>query len=287
MSTSANWTKAESISTPPRPGLRWTIITIWPLAGAWIRGLCFSPRTATAVSTSSGSSSTSRSRNPWWRIRRMKWLPFQRRTAPPIITSSCRMGGNRLNIGRCGGCEYRLAVGRRDRCSNRPSQGSCYAPAPSNVCVVNEHDGNHLAIYAVDPDKGKGRELAQISVDSPFASSALSPDGSRLAITMEDRIRILTLKPGVTGASEFQDIFAPGRNRFRSVSWSPDAKGLYVACWSIGRTEILYMDFNGRTWSLWEEQGEFGTVVLPSPDGRHLAFHRRSSANNAWMMKRF
>ena len=89
-----------------------------------------------------------------------------------------------------------------------PGELLCSLP-PSNVCVLNEHDGNHLAIYAVDPDKGKGRELAQISVDSPFSSSALSPDGSRLAITMEDRIRILTLKPGVTGASEFRIFSLP------------------------------------------------------------------------------
>ena len=38
-----------------------------------------------------------------------------------------------------------------------PGEIYCSLP-PSNVCVLPEHDGNDMVVYAVDPGKGKGRE---------------------------------------------------------------------------------------------------------------------------------
>jgi len=163
----------------------------------------------------------------------------------------------------------------------------CALP-PSEVCVVAEHQGNDLIVWSLDPEKGKGGELGRTMVGSqPLVRFGLSPEGSRLAVTLPDRIRILALRAAQGGATEFQDILAPGWSGYHWVHWAPDGKGLYVACWPAGRTAIAYMDFEGRMWPLIERPGEFETIVLPSPDGRRLAFSQWSSANNAWMMEKF
>ncbi|MBZ5621553.1 MAG: winged helix-turn-helix domain-containing protein [Acidobacteriia bacterium] len=163
----------------------------------------------------------------------------------------------------------------------------CALP-PSKVCVFTEHRGNDLIVWSLDPEKGKGGELGRtIGGSHPLLRSGLSPDGSRLAVTLPDRIRILSLGPNGTGANKLKDIFAAGWTGFNWVRWAPDGKGLYVACWPTGRTVIGYLDFDGHKWPLIETPGESGTAVFPSPDGRRLAFSRWSSANNAWMMERF
>jgi len=161
----------------------------------------------------------------------------------------------------------------------------CALP-PSHVCVFAEVTARELVVHSFDPLKGKGSEVGRVGTDR-WSRYALSPDGSRLAITLGDRIRIVTLRTGGTGGGPVEDVIAPDWKRLDWLSWAPDGRGLYAtAHWPRGRTVILYMDMQGHAWPLVEEQGEFESAVIPSPDGRRLAFTGLSSANNAWMLER-
>ncbi len=168
-----------------------------------------------------------------------------------------------------------------------PIDIKCSLP-PAGVCVAVEHKGNEVIVWSFDPDKGKVGELARTTVGPRNGGrNGISPDGSRVAVAMPDRIRILTLRANQSGAGEFRDILAPGWSGFHWVSWAPNGKGLYVACWPNGRTVIAYMDFEGHISTLSDQPGQFDTEVYPSPDGKRVAFELQSSANNAWMMERF
>ena len=159
---------------------------------------------------SSGSSSTSRSRNRSWRIRRMKWAALQRRTAPPIITWSCRTGGNRLNTEPLRWMRV-PATGGAPRSGVRRARprGVAIAPCPRRMHVSSPNTtATHLAVYAVDPDQGKGRELARdLSWFSHSGVAALSRDGSRLAIALEDQHPNPYSQTECDGAAEFTGYF--------------------------------------------------------------------------------
>ena len=65
-------------------------------------------------------------------------------------------------------------------------------------------------------------------------------------------------------------------------------KGLYVACWvdRANKNPYIWISMVARG-LCGKSKGSSKLSALPSPDGRHLAFDRRSSANNAWMMEKF
>jgi DNA-binding winged helix-turn-helix (wHTH) protein/Tol biopolymer transport system component len=159
------------------------------------------------------------------------------------------------------------------------------ARLPSHVCVLVEVMPGELVIHSFDPLKGKGSELRRVGIDG-WRRFALSPDGLRMAVALGDHIRIVTLGTGAIGDAA-EDVAVLDWKRLDWLSWAPDGKGFYAtALWPRGRTAILYLDMQGHIWPLFEQQGEFEAAVIPSPDGRRLAFTRLSSANNAWMLER-
>jgi Tol biopolymer transport system component len=158
----------------------------------------------------------------------------------------------------------------------------CALP-PSRGCVLVE-TRNELAVSSIDPEKGRGNVLARASIPGPHIPG-LSPDGSRVAVPLEDRIRILDLPSGKT-----EDISYPDWKTFHtfdSVHWAADGKGLYTTSFRNGKTVILYMDLEGHAWPLFEARGQFQTWASASPDGRRLAFGVRTSTRNAWMIEKF
>jgi len=161
----------------------------------------------------------------------------------------------------------------------------CALP-PSRVCVLLEFTATELVVHSFDAQHGKGSELGRAGIDR-WHYHALSPDGSRLAIALEDRVRIFTLGAGGVGGKPFEDVAAPSWKPLNAISWAPDGSGFYATAFRpAGRTVVLYMDLQGHAWPLSEAPGEFESTVVPSPDGRWLAFTRWISANNAWMLER-
>jgi Tol biopolymer transport system component len=166
---------------------------------------------------------------------------------------------------------------------------------PANVCVMDERssDLKQLIFYALDPLKGKGRELTRIDVDPRVAYYPweLSPDGSRLAMVIpssqEDHVRIFS--PGGTTGEAVHDVIVKGWAGLESLHWSPNGKGWYTSSHRAAGGTLLHVDLKGHASVLRQEgpHGWPGHWGLPSPDGRYLAFPEYTSANNVWMIENF
>ena len=154
------------------------------------------------------------------------------------------------------------------------------ARLPSSLCVLIKPGGEDIAVYSLDPVRGKGQEVLRI----PFGNYGLSPDGSQIASVRfdekEGRIRFFSL-----ATKEWRDIVVKGWGGFRTFDWSPDGKTMFVAASnSKGTTSILDIDTEGNARELLE--GQLGWTI-PSPDGRYLAMTEFVGTSNVWVLEDF
>ena len=156
--------------------------------------------------------------------------------------------------------------------------------APANLCVFDEQQQGHRVFTSVDPVKGRGRELASMDIEPSMTSAwDLSPDGSRIVVNCDGRIRLLSLKSGAT-----TDLAVSGWNSFGEVDWSSDGNALFVSSQTHQDTTLLRVDLRGESRPLWHQKLNFlGTKGIPSPDGRHLAVAGWTTDSNAWMIENF
>jgi Tol biopolymer transport system component/DNA-binding winged helix-turn-helix (wHTH) protein len=165
----------------------------------------------------------------------------------------------------------------------------CALP-PANLCVLGEWSQaqKQLVLTALDPLKGRSRELARIRTQRPsgIVGWALSQDASRIAYSeydeQEGRIRIMSLT-GKTSA----DVVVPNWHSFLAFAWASDGKGLFVSCVRPNASAILYTDLQGRAYPLWEREGSLVSWAVPSPDGRHLAIMGPTWDSNAFVLENF
>jgi len=154
--------------------------------------------------------------------------------------------------------------------------------APANLCVFDEQQQGHHVFTSVDPVKGRGRELASIETEPSMTIPwDLSPDGSQVVMTREGRIRLLSLKSGVTS-----DLAVKGWDSFWEVDWSADGDALFVSSNTPQDTTLLRVDLMGEARVLWHQKVG-GAKGVPSPDGRHLAAAAWTTDSNAWMIENF
>jgi eukaryotic-like serine/threonine-protein kinase len=155
----------------------------------------------------------------------------------------------------------------------------------SNGCVLRETDGEKTFVYyALDPVKGKGRELARTSwLPHVTEDWCVSPDGSAVALTSHDagnpRIRIVPLDEN--SAHHEQDLTVKGYGTLSGISWSADGKGWYVAADNPAGSSLLYVNQQGESHIL--RDTPLSTWGIPSPDGIRLAFVDRAVDSNVWM----
>ena len=156
--------------------------------------------------------------------------------------------------------------------------------APANLCVFDEQQQGHLMFTSVDPIKGRGRAFATMEREpSILIPWDLSPDGSQVVMTREGRIRLLSLKSGVT-----TDLAVRGWNGLWSVDWSADGNALFVSSQTLQVTTLLRVNLRGEASALWQQKLNFmGTKGIQSPDGRHLAVAGWTTDSNAWMIENF
>jgi len=156
--------------------------------------------------------------------------------------------------------------------------------APANLCVFDEQQEGHLVFTSVDPIKGRGRALASMEMEPSMAIPwDLSPDGSQVVMTREGRIRLLSLKNGVT-----TDLAVRGWNSFGEVDWSADGDALFVSSQTPQDITLLRVDLRGEPRPLWHQKLNFmGTKGIPSPDRRHLAVAGYTTDSNAWTIENF
>jgi len=167
------------------------------------------------------------------------------------------------------------------------SMMSCSRSA--NVCAIAEptDDLAQVVVSAVDTFKGRGAELARFPIDAKTNDwwFDFSPDGTRIAVTRraEGPIQIISLRGQTT-----QEVRLERWNNFPAFAWSADSQSLFVVATVKEGRALLHTDLQGNAKLLWTYEGGTGeTIVVPSPDGRHLAMQSWSTNGNMWMMENF
>ena len=168
------------------------------------------------------------------------------------------------------------------------------ARSPATMCVFSEEspDRKQLIFSAFDPSQDhKGRELARVSLKLPVVAYGwdLSLDGSHLAWSQWDeevgRIQILPLAGG-----EVREVNVKGWYGLARMFRAADGKGLFVSSQPHHAYTALYVDLDGRSQVLWQQQyptAGFEGRAIPSPDGRFLAVSAFSTDNNVWLLENF
>jgi Tol biopolymer transport system component len=172
---------------------------------------------------------------------------------------------------------------------------------PSTLCVMAERAMDHkqLVFIALDPMKGRGREVTRFSTSpTPDAEYAwdLSPDGRRIAIVRRSEATIHVLS---FGRQTSEEVVGKGLSSLETVDWTADGKGLFVSTIGEGGSSLFHVDLRGNAHRLWESKGAVepsitafvgGPLVpwaVPSPDGHHLAICEWNLGANMWMMENF
>jgi eukaryotic-like serine/threonine-protein kinase len=160
---------------------------------------------------------------------------------------------------------------------------------PGPPCVLGEKNGNDLNFYSLDPVRGKGKQLAEAVVRPFFGWDwDVSPDGSRLALIglagHDFRIDLLNFSD-----STWQEIsLERPLGLLRSIAWAADGKGLFVTSWQNNSDDLLYVTLAGKIEPLIRNgyRQSMGKL-LPSPDGKFLAYQAGTTDSNVWMLENF
>jgi eukaryotic-like serine/threonine-protein kinase len=163
--------------------------------------------------------------------------------------------------------------------------------APSSSCVVSELKDKQLKFSHLDPVEGRGEEIARLDAyQSSRPEWDLSPDGSRLAIVDEGQgkgeIRILSL-------ADRKVTVLPVRDwkwySLQQISWAVDGKSLFALARSDSSFDLLLIDAKGNARVLYEIPAGTGWIasIVPSPDGRSLAFTKRTYVNDVMLLENF
>jgi len=163
----------------------------------------------------------------------------------------------------------------------------------ANLCVFGRPTAgtNELVLVAFAPLGGPGRELVRIPVEAGSSADIgfdyswqLSPDGSQIGIVKEHGNQILLVP---LGGGPTRTIRPKGHSDLIDLSWANDSQSMFVSTLEPGGANLLHVDLNGATQSVWEQSQATETWGFPSPDGRHLAIAGSSSESNVWSINNF
>ncbi|MGO8732476.1 MAG: protein kinase domain-containing protein [Terriglobia bacterium] len=167
------------------------------------------------------------------------------------------------------------------------------AHSPAGSCVMSEPspDQEQIVFSALDPLKGRGREITRLNKKLAESSSwDLSPDGSQFAIMQSDLevepIKILSLSGGKT-----REFNVKGWKGLEGLVWTADGKGLLVSYSpNPPGSALLRVDFDGNAQVIWEKKGTDTDIwpgATPSPNGRYLAMQGFPWGSNLWVLENF
>jgi hypothetical protein len=157
---------------------------------------------------------------------------------------------------------------------------------PAASCVVSRAEHGQLVLYTVDLDHGLGRELARTKMgDADDLNLAISLDGARAAISSEDqlpgRIRLLYFANRTERDFVLQ---LPRGVGVDALAWAADGKSLFASVRNGPySSKLVEIKLDGTTRTLWDSKHEIPALV-PSPDGRYLAFGQWTLENNVWLL---
>lgn len=160
-----------------------------------------------------------------------------------------------------------------------PSHGSA-------GCVLAEKGENQIVFTAFDPLQGRKAELVKVPGDPEAASWDLSPDGSLVALSAFDyKAGDLQIVPLAGGTP--QKLTAMPWTELVAAAWAADGKSLFLASYSSRGTSIVRMPLTGGPKLLFKQPSWDIFSLLPSPDGRYLAFGPVITNANAWTIASF
>jgi Tol biopolymer transport system component len=171
---------------------------------------------------------------------------------------------------------------------NKDSQGEFRCGIqPRARCVLRTVENDQFVFYELDPQGGRGRELARTGWSPAIVGDwALSPDGSRVAIPNHDlrdaKLRLVVLDREHAGVEE-KIVTIGALKNLNGVVWAADGRGWFVSVRTDYGGLLTFVDLDGRVVNLLETAAP--TYAVPSPDGRRVAFPEWSSVTNAWLFR--
>ena len=162
----------------------------------------------------------------------------------------------------------------------------CALP-PFTSCVVSAEKGNQLDFYSLDPKRGPAAEPFKST--SKLRDWSLSPDGQRIALIEEieesdkspGQVKILSLDKGTARSLDL------GKwTELQSISWSADAKGLYITAF-VPSSTLLFVGLDGDVVVLFQQGHNWLCCPLASPNGRLLAFEAMEIQRDVTMIEGF
>jgi serine/threonine-protein kinase len=106
-----------------------------------------------------------------------------------------------------------------------------------------------------------------------FTSPALSPDGARLAVTIQDGASMDVWVKQLDRGSSLKLTFEGGRNDF--PTWTPD-----------GGSVTFYSDQAGPSWDLWTKRADGSTQAVLELDQEGRLFESLWSSDGEWLVYR-
>jgi Tol biopolymer transport system component len=156
----------------------------------------------------------------------------------------------------------------------------------STSCVLAERGENQIVFTAFDPVRGRKTELIKLPGDPDVASWDLSPDGSRVVLSVFDYkagdVQVVPLAGGTP-----QKLNAMPWTELAAVAWAADGRSLFLASYSSRGTSIVRMPLSGVPKLLFKQPSWDIFSLMPSPDGRYLAFGPIVTTSNAWTIASF
>jgi len=150
-------------------------------------------------------------------------------------------------------------------------------------CVVAEaSNGQETVFTAMDGAGARKREIIRLAGNPEIVNWALSPDGSRLAITTFDYNSANVQIVPVNGGAPQKYSVMPW-NELVAVAWTSDGKALFLASNSSRGTALIRYDLGKSSKLLWKTTWDLFQIT-PSPDGKYLALGPNIYDANAWII---
>jgi len=167
--------------------------------------------------------------------------------------------------------------------------GYACGSAQSSSCVAAELKDKQLIFYYLDPVKGRGDEIARFAeYQSLEPRFSLSPDAARIAIVDPSeevgKIRILNLADRKVAVLSVRDWKV-----LQEIGWAADGKSLFALAPSASSYAILSIDGKAKSKILYQFPVGSAWIdgIVPSPDGRSLAFTKRTFVNDVMLLENF
>jgi Tol biopolymer transport system component len=158
------------------------------------------------------------------------------------------------------------------------------ARVPSTLCVFGQFSERALRFFAFDPRTGQVNKLAKIDVGLKYNWS-LSPDGATIAVAQyrQNRIELLSTHGGPPRPLTIQ-----GWAGVASLDWAADGRSLWASSSSpTGPQALLNISLRGVVKPMFQDSDKDVGWVIPSPDGRYIAFWEAGGSANAWVLQGF